>query len=89
MAKKIEKALKLLKKNILAHNEEEAEQFCDAYDMSVKALELINCLKDRPCEACNFKIDGNCTKWNCIFDELIYIDQIRTDLAHKENKDEE
>lgn len=36
-----------------------------------EALELIGHLKERPCEACEYKIDGHCTKWSCIFDRFV------------------
>ena len=44
----------------------------DAKKMAINALDLISHLKDRPCEACEFKVDGNCQKWACVFDEAIY-----------------
>ena len=44
----------------------------DAKKMAINALELISHLKDRPCDACEFKVDGNCQKWACVFDEAIY-----------------
>lgn len=64
-----EKALKLLKKDGLALTESEAEQFCKAYDMAVKAFELMEHIKDRPCEACEFRKENGCSKWDCVFDE--------------------
>ena len=30
--------------------------------------ELLECLKDRPCEACKFHSDKGCSKWDCVFD---------------------
>ena len=44
----------------------------DAKKQAITALDLISHLKDRPCEACEFKVDGNCQKWACVFDEAIY-----------------
>lgn len=40
-------------------------------DMARQALELMEHIKDRPCEACEYKVDGNCTRWNCEFDEWL------------------
>lgn len=54
-------------------------EYREALDMSITALNIIDCLNNRPCEACKFKVDGNCTKWDCVFDELLYIE-------HKEKK---
>ena len=31
--------------------------------------ELLECLVDRPCEACKFHGENGCSKWNCVFDE--------------------
>ena len=67
---KIEQALILLKKNGLSFTEEEAEQFCEAHDMAINALELIDHIKDRPCNACEFHTDG-CSRWTCVFDEYL------------------
>ena len=44
----------------------------ETLEMAITALDLISHLKDRPCEACEFKVDGNCQKWACVFDEAIY-----------------
>lgn len=41
-------------------------------DKKEQALELMEHIKDRPCEACEFKVDGNCTKWTCVFDAWLY-----------------
>jgi hypothetical protein len=41
-------------------------------DKKEQALKLMEHIKDRPCEACEFKVDGNCTKWTCVFDEWLY-----------------
>lgn len=41
----------------------------EALDLAIKALEKINHLTDRPCEACEFYLSNNgCSKWNCIFE---------------------
>ena len=59
------------------------ERYMEAYSMAIKALEegsdkkeqalkLMEHIKDRPCEACEFKVDGNCTKWTCVFDAWLY-----------------
>lgn len=58
--------------DILKKAEVDTEEFCKAYDKAVNALELIGHLVDRPCPACEFKINGHCTKWNCIYDGMIY-----------------
>ena len=44
----------------------------ESLDMAIKALEVIGHLNNRPCEACEFKVGGNCKKWACVFDEVIY-----------------
>lgn len=49
-----------------------SEVAIDAFKMAINALELIGHLNNRPCEACEFKVDGNCQKWACVFDEAIY-----------------
>lgn len=43
-----------------------------AFDMAHKAIELIGCLNNRPCEACEYHGENGCCKWTCVFDELIY-----------------
>ena len=43
-----------------------------ALEETLKELEIIGHLKDRPCEACEFHKENGCCKWNCVFDELIY-----------------
>lgn len=40
-----------------------------AIDLAIKALEKINHLTDRPCEACEFRKDNGCCKWGCVFEE--------------------
>lgn len=37
-----------------------------------KAEELLSHIKDRPCEACEYKVNGDCTVWACVFDEWLY-----------------
>ena len=44
----------------------------EALDMGVKAIDLIMHLKDRPCDACEFHKEKGCSKWDCVFDELVY-----------------
>ena len=44
----------------------------ESLDIAIKSIKLVGHLKDRPCEACEFKVDGSCTKWACVFDEMIY-----------------
>lgn len=41
--------------------------------------ELLECLKDRPCEACKFHSDKGCSKWDCVFDGKRTIPRIRRD----------
>jgi hypothetical protein len=41
-------------------------------DKKEQALKLMEHIKDRPCEACEFKQEGNCTKWTCVFDAWLY-----------------
>ena len=43
-----------------------------AIDMSRQALELMQHIKDRPCLACEFKVNGDCTKWTCVFDAWLH-----------------
>lgn len=40
-----------------------------AFDIAIKALEQISHLIDRPCEACEFRKDNGCCKWDCVFEE--------------------
>ena len=44
----------------------------NALNTAIDTLDLISHLKDRPCDACEFKVDGNCQKWACVFDEAIF-----------------
>ena len=44
----------------------------NALGMALQAIELMWHITDRPCEACEFKVDGNCVKWNCVFDEWLH-----------------
>ena len=37
--------------------------------------ELLECLKDRPCEACKFHSDKGCSKWDCVFDSKKALEQ--------------
>lgn len=36
-----------------------------------EALELMGHLKERPCEACEYKVEGSCRKWSCVFDDFV------------------
>ena len=47
----------------------------DALEMAISALELITHLNNRPCEACEYHSDNGCSKWDCVFDELVYWDR--------------
>jgi len=31
--------------------------------------EILNCLTDRPCDACRFHESGRCERWDCVFEE--------------------
>ena len=31
--------------------------------------ELLECLVNRPCEACKYHGENGCSQWNCVFDE--------------------
>ena len=44
------------------------EDMRDACDMSIKALENIGHLKDRPCDVCEFHKENGCCKWDCVFE---------------------
>ena len=44
----------------------------EIYEKKEQALELMEHIKDRPCEACEFRVEGNCTKWTCVFDAWLY-----------------
>jgi len=37
--------------------------------------ELLECLKDRPCDACKFHSDKGCSKWDCVFDSKKALEQ--------------
>ena len=43
--------------------------FLDGYEMGLKALEQTSHLIDRPCEACEFRKNNGCCKWDCVFEE--------------------
>lgn len=45
--------------------------------MGIKALELISYLNDRPCEACEFHKENGCSRWDCVFEEVIIDDTNR------------
>ena len=34
-----------------------------------EALEMIDCLTDRPCGACKYNKENGCSKWECVFEE--------------------
>ena len=40
----------------------------NALKEAVHALELIDHLTDRPCEACEYHGDRGCRKWECVFE---------------------
>ena len=43
----------------------------DAFEMAIKALELLDTLTDRPCEVCKHHKENGCCKWDCVFDGMI------------------
>ena len=45
------------------------EPYLEALEMGNRAIELVEYLTDRPCEVCVFHKDGNCSRWNCVFEE--------------------
>ena len=51
-----------------------SDTFMEAYGMAVKALELFEKLNNRPCEACEYHGEHGCCRWNCDFDELLYVE---------------
>ena len=57
------------------------------FDMARQALDLMGHIKDRPCEACEFKVNGDCTKWTCIFDAWLHAYGSRRDIVGKEQND--
>ena len=46
--------------------------FSVAMKMAIESVELLSHITDRPCEACEFKVDGHCTKWDCVFDDYLH-----------------
>ena len=48
----------------------------EALNKGIKALELIGYLKDRPCEACTFHTENGCSKWKCVFNQVLGIQDI-------------
>lgn len=41
----------------------------EALDTAVKALEKLDHLTDRPCEACEYHKETGCSQWSCVFEE--------------------
>ena len=39
-----------------------------AIQESIKALELLDTLTDRPCSVCRHRKENGCSKWDCVFD---------------------
>ena len=62
----IEQANKILKDAF--YDENTPPDYLLAVRMARQALELMAHIKDRPCLACEFKVNGDCTKWTCVFD---------------------
>ena len=58
-----EEAIKIIKEDAL-YSPEVAE-------MSIKALELLDTLIDRPCSVCRHHKENGCCKWDCVFDGRI------------------
>ena len=44
----------------------------EAVDKGIEAIKLIGHLRNRPCQACEFRKEDGCCKWDCVFDEMIY-----------------
>ena len=66
------KAIKSAYSDKKFHEERLMQSEEQALDMAISAIELITHLNNRPCEACEYKVNGNCTQWACVFDELVY-----------------
>lgn len=47
------------------------EDYDIALRKAVIALELLDCLTDRPCSVCTHHKEKGCCKWNCVFDGYI------------------
>lgn len=41
------------------------------WDDALKAKQAVSHLKDRPCEACEYHSERGCSKWDCVFDEVL------------------
>lgn len=51
-----------------AHN---TDDFKQALEIAIKAIENISHITDRPCDVCEFHTEQGCTQWKCVFcDEL-------------------
>lgn len=60
----------------------------DALDIAIEAVELLGHIKDRPCTACEFKVNGDCTKWDCVFDAWLNAYGSRRDIVGKEQQND-
>ena len=66
-----ENAIKILFGDEWLSNQEE---YNEARERSIKALELLDTLTDRPCSVCRHHKErteqevGGCCKWDCVFD---------------------
>lgn len=47
-----------------------AKNYIEHINMSIKAIDKIGHLIDRPCEACEFHKENGCCKWSCVFEEV-------------------
>ena len=47
------------------------EPILEAYKRAMLALDLFSHIKERPCEVCEFHKEKGCSKWDCVFDEIL------------------
>lgn len=45
------------------------EPILQAYEIAIRSINLIDCLTDRPCQACVYHKDNGCCRWDCIFED--------------------
>ena len=63
-----EEAISIMK--VIVHMLEEkydTDRVEEAVEMAIKAIEQVGCLTDRPCDACRFKTENGCNRWECVF----------------------
>ena len=59
----IDEAIKTLK----GMNTRKDGKTTEALDLAIQALEEKSHLIDRPCDACEFHKENNCSNWECVF----------------------